>query len=931
MKRKIISGLLVLVLLLPLVLVTGCSSTDKESFTLPSTEDLQDYVFNESKKITRTQVKTETVTKTVKQGDLYVKVEEEEQVEYTAEYVLAQENTNYALYFNQELLDIALVNKQTGETWYSNPGPADRDPDYAKGLMSEMNSQLQIFYLNKTDSSQGFKNTYTDCIVEEQNKDEAEKANSTTKQYYVVNHDGALRVIYILGKVRKEFAVPMVIEKEVMDDLVEQLKADGRGGDASRLKSAYTIIMDKKAWDKATPDRQNQVTDLAPMAEDYIVNQDKTLCFIVDDTVKNNPTFMAQIEQIFVDYLGYDLEKRDAQNEIYGVQPDVPDVFWIPLDYKLEDDGLKVSISSDEIAYNDSIYEISTIDVLKYFGAGDRDEDGYMFVPDGSGAIINFNNGKTQIDDAVKVPVYGLDEGRERNQQPFINQQGYLPVFGIKKEKSALFAIMESGASVATVVADISGKSTTDVDKNIVYPSYKLVDFQALSTVMSTMTLRVYQEKRMMSDIEIKYTILPEEKADYSGMAEFYRNYLYEKGILEKSELPSEIPFNLELVGGCSEKTAFLGISYQKMYALTTFDQAKEIIDQLIDKGIKNISINYKGWANNGLRNSTFNKIDVLSQLGGKNGLQELMAYGAEKGVTIYPEAELLYVYKDTLFDGYNALIDTSRMINRENNEHVQYDIVTQRADLSSSKNKANLIGPTKLKITSANVLQSYKDLGLDNISLGALSTNLSSNNKLQDFWDREMVMNAYTEIAESYTDSGLHLMGKGVNSYMLGSVERIYEISNTSSNFVLADASVPFYQMVIHGAIQYSGEAINLNGDPQTVFLQAVEAGSGLYYRWAYANNDELKDIEFAGMYSLNYKSWLDQAAEMYIKYNDLLGATANVEMLRHDILATGVTRVTYADGTLVYVNYNTDDYTVDGVTIPAEDFVVKKGGTAQ
>lgn len=926
MKRKIISVLLVLTLLLPLLL-TGCGTQTEDTFELPSTDDLTPYAFQEDKTFTRKQTVKETVTEEVEDAEGNVtKVQSEKDVDYSTVYVLAQENDNYELYFSEEILDIALVDKKSGEIWYSNPGAGDRAN--AGGLKSEMSSQLEIFYVNKKNNSQGFKNTFSDCIgmttVDETTKE-------VNKQYYMVNHDGALRIIYIMGKVQKEFAIPTVMTSEDMDALVKMLKDDGKGSLAFMLKSTY-LTLTPKAWANQPSQKQEDYTEIAPMIEDLIVNQGKTMYLIGDKTKWNNEAYMEKIEEIFVDYLGYDLTKRDEENAKYGVVAEVPDVFWVPIDYKLEEDGLKVSVKNEDISYNDATYEISTLEVLKYFGAGDKDENGYMFVPDGSGALINFNNNKTQINDPVEIPIYGLDEGRERETQPFLNQQGYLPVFGIKKEKSALFAIMESGASVATVIADISGKTSVAVDKNIIYPSYKLVEFQALSTVMTVMTLRVYQEERMSSDIDIKYTILSEDKADYSGMAEFYRNYLYEKGVLQDSELSAAIPFNLELIGGCSEKTAFLGISYQKMYALTTFDQAKDIIDQLIAKGITNISINYRGWANGGLRNSLYNNIKVLSELGGVDGLKDLMAYGAEKGVTIYPEAEILYVYKDKLFDGFNALSDTSRMVNRKNAKHAQYNIVTQTtSNYTDTKNQASLIGPTKLKETSANVLKNYQKMGLTSVSLGGLSSNLASNFKVKDFYDREMVMKAYTDIAEQFTDSGMKMMGKGVNSYMLGSVERIFEISNTSSNFVLADASVPFYQMVIHGAIQYSGEAINLNGDTTTVFLQAVEAGAGLYYRWSYAPNDELKDINFVGIYSLNYEPWIDQAAELYTRYNDLLSQTANQAMVHHDMLEEGVVKVTYEDGTTVYVNYNATDYTQDGLVVPAEDFVVTKGGNTQ
>ena len=144
---------------------------------------------------------------------------------------------------------------------------------------------------------------------------------------------------------------------------------------------------------------------------------------------------------------------------------------------------------------------------------------------------------------------------------------------------------------------------------------------------------------------------------------------------------------------------------------------------------------------------------------------------------------------------------------------------------------------------------------------------------------------------------------------------------------FNLADLSIPFYQMVIHGSIEYSGEPINLNGDTRNTFLQAVEAGSGMYYRWCYAPNGEVQDLLFDGMYSLGYESWFDDAVAMYKEYNELLASTAGQYLVKHENVAENVNRITYEDGTTVYINYNSYDYTApDGTVVKAESFA--KGG---
>ena len=59
------------------------------------------------------------------------------------------------------------------------------------------------------------------------------------------------------------------------------------------------------------------------------------------------------------------------------------------------------------------------------------------------------------------------------------------------------------------------------------------------------------------------------------------------------------------------------------------------------------------------------------------------------------------------------------------------------------------------------------------------------------------------------------------------------------------------------------------------------------------------------------------------YIRRNALQFAF----MERHEKIADGVFRVTYSNGAKMYVNYNDSPTVMDGVSIPAMDYVVSAG----
>ena len=47
---------------------------------------------------------------------------------------------------------------------------------------------------------------------------------------------------------------------------------------------------------------------------------------------------------------------------------------------------------------------------------------------------------------------------------------------------------------------------------------------------------------------------------------------------------------------------------------------------------------------------------------------------------------------------------------------------------------------------------------------------------------------------------------------------------------------------------------------------------------------------------------------------------------MTGHERMSDDVTCTEYADGTKVYVNYGYDDFSSDGITVPARDYLVVK-----
>jgi|GEM_PF-768449 hypothetical protein len=940
---KKITGV-ILVLMLMLGVLCGCVQQADSAWAIPEDKytGLEEFRLDESKAYSRDMGNGETV-----------------------DYALAQETAKYALYINKDRLDIAFMDKTSGEVWFSNPTDAVIK---ASGKSYEMMSQLQLSIVNKSDSSVSNMDSYTNSISKV--KLAQEQGFKINPFYLTYNDKGGLRVKYVMGDFVADYVMPAVMPEEVYNELCaiandiyrNIIFPVDKSGDAEQIAAAkekwgalyqinkmvvqsYFETIDKATFDAADSDTKEKFTAnvpgivnleegktvacmkqrFSPLAGngmqalfDLWFNGGEKYGYTLPNDDNDQP--IKPGKERYTDYESASL-LREAWDAEYEVKEASGDLFMIPVDYIIEDDGLKVQIKQEEVCYNESKYAISGLSVMKYFGSADNTETGYMLVPDGSGAIINFNNGKIAVTSELKVQIYGLDRGKNYSTKPEYSEQGYLPVWGIKKQSSSLFAIIESGESAATIISDIPRGSKNSV--NYTNASFKLCEFDEMTLFGNSQKLLTYQEKRFSGDIAIKYQIMNGD-VNYSDMAANYRSYLINKGMLNSEKLEAkDINFNLELFGAMSDTSAVMGIQYDYLNSLTTYEEARKILEELGTSGVKGINLRYRGWSNNGLMNQAYGAVSPLRELGGWNGYRKLEEYAQANGVKLYPECEIVKVYTDKLFDNYMQYLDASRMLSRSNAVYYQYD----QMQSSAYVHQAFITRPQKVDSMADSLIKDLAKNNISSISLGSIGEMLTADYHVGATYDRDMVQKVYAQVYKKFADAGISIASVGGNAYALAGTDVLFELPNQSSEYYVTDAAVPFYQMVLHGYVQYSGEAANQSGDPERTLLKAVEYGAGLSYRWMYASNRDINNIYFEDLYSANYSSWINDAAAFYKRYNEELGHTASLTIAEHKNITKTLSCTRYSDGTVVYVNYDEVSAEVDGHRVPAMDYLVVKG----
>ena len=116
----------------------------------------------------------------------------------------------------------------------------------------------------------------------------------------------------------------------------------------------------------------------------------------------------------------------------------------------------------------------------------------------------------------------------------------------------------------------------------------------------------------------------------------------------------------------------------------------------------------------------------------------------------------------------------------------------------------------------------------------------------------------------------------------------------------------------------------INICGDDIREVLYSAEYGAGLSFTFMKESPFTLQKTLYTEYYASDFDTWHDKMTAIYNRDNKELGHVFNQEMTNHKNLNENVSLTEYEDGTKVYVNYGYLDSQVDGVTVPARDYLV-------
>lgn len=795
------------------------------------------------------------------------------------------ENSYLELYFHPETTEIAVKVKKTGELWFSNPQDRELDAKADGVNKGKLSSQLSITYYNSS-SQLDMKDNYNDSI--------------SKGQFKVSNIENGIKITYTIGTIEELIIAPNVISAERFEPFLNKLSNSDKKNVEKRYQKLSLSTLDESG--------KKEALEKYPTLEknDLYVLRTGTSKFILKD--------IAELLKL----AGYTKKDLDLDNKENNVRVQDPkEIFTIPLEYKLDNDNLVVSIPGSEIKYNKE-FPLTQVKVLEFFGAADTKKQGYIFVPDGSGGLINLNNGKNHTR-AYIGKVYGQDNTFKVTEKVQDILPVTMPVFGLKQDNKAFFAVIEDGDAFSTIYGDVSGRVNS---YNTACAEFNTLpnEFLSLDEVMGNNKLQIFQPRIYGGSFQIRYSFLTGDDADYMGMAKWYQNYLVDKGKLTKKKVDDEIPFYLEVVGAIDKTKNFLGVPYKGMEKLTGYDEAEKLLSKLKENDVNNIKLRYTGWFNEGVSQTAASSLKLINKLGGKKGFYDLIEFTKDNGIEFFPDVDLQYAYDDTLFNGFSPSKEASRSLEKKVMLKSAFNLITNMPD--EDKKSAYIISPNAIDSISNKFFKNFDDFNLLSISLNAIAADLNSDFRDNNLADRQQAIGKLTNKMKDIKEKGYNIMSNNINAYALPYVTDVVNMNMASNDFLIIDEGIPFYQIVTRGYIEYTGKPINMSANPKKEILKSMETGSGLYYKWIYGDNSVLKESDYNDMYAVNYKRSFDDAVETYKRCKDVLSDAQGMRIENHEKLKDGVYKVSYENGKSIVVNYTNQSFNYEGKLIAAEDF---------
>lgn len=805
------------------------------------------------------------------------------------------------LYFDHDTGGIAVRELESDALFRTSPEEAAYDPRASGHIRENLMSPFLIRYFAYSTQTDMHMNSFRESVMLEQ------------VNYRILGDENGtpvgVRVYMVIGREEQRTLLPRQMLVDYMEEnIISQIESDRNRRQMRAFYIHYTL-------DGLSESEQQDLLRRYPavaIGDLFVLMYDAG-----DRDIRMLEGFVSEIDYCFdrleahYDYIGFDYMANAFPS------------FGLEVDFVLQpDSSLTVDLDVGAITYDTDHFLLTGISFLPYFGAGRTGEDGYLFIPDGSGTLIYFNNCGTKTPALTTSRIYGADYAINQTHRGSFRHDWRMPVFGIRTNDAALFGIVERGDAITDLTAELGNIIHS---YNTAFMSFIVSsrDLFAPAAAFYMDAWIMYETPSFSGPITMRYFFLTGEDAGYMGMARTYQRYLVERGALTPI-VPADdgnIPLFLDTIAAVRVPQRVMGVPMVSPVAITTTDNALDMIEMLYDGGVRNIHLRYHAWYGNTYWNSAAVRMNTNRHFGGNSGLRELSENAANFGAIIVPDIDFVFAVTSRGAGGFRYNRDSARTL---------YQWIATRADLCPVtlmfNNYRVVVSPARQEQFFTSFMNDFDNrLGFDAVSLGSMGEGLSSDFRNNATVNRQdslgVAVSILADAAQRYDtviiDSG--------NAYALPFATAVLNMANTDSAFNISDASVPFMQAVLHGFVLYSGAPMNLSVDWRQSMLRALEFGEMPFFALNYDDGTTLKMANiYDEIFSMYFYHWKDNVIEVYDTLNAVLGPLQGVPMVNHRRIGQDAAITTFANGTSIVVNYASEVLEIGGVIVEAEGFLV-------
>lgn len=572
----------------------------------------------------------------------------------------------------------------------------------------------------------------------------------------------------------------------------------------------------------------------------------------------------------------------------------------IPVDYVLKNDHLQVSINTAEIMEDGTDYQLVSVGLNPNFvSVKNTDENGHLFVPSGTGAVMT---AAETPDGALKhtAPVYGRDIATRDPMSYKEETDIRMPVFGAYNSNKGMLGIIESGAGSAVVNAEAANDRT---GYSTIYPEFFVRGYDTF--MREYYGQNIFGETKRVSDnisgqtFSVAYYPILGEETDYSAMAKKYRSYLIEKGELSKSStVESASPYSVTFWGGTNVTKSFFGIPYKEVEALTTFNQAQEILKKLKSENGILPQVRLLGYGDNGLRPGTIaGGKSYLKEYGNKDDLNSLINYC--KGTNLFLDFDIV-TYSNS-GNGFSVSGDVAKTAVKYKAEIFP----TTPTRVNDEENAYFALGREHLSEAGEKALEKAEKYSAKAVSFSTLGQYAYSDYNDEAYINRFKIETDAKNIINSAKKAGYKTAVAEGNGYAACAADIVFDAPSTSGDYDAFTYTVPFYQMVFHSYKPMYSNGINTSSNVKKQIATAVAFGMGLGYDITDGYVSQSDDLEEFKLYATIFEDNDQKIKQTLVNdgfidlYNSVKAAT--LDSYEFD---GAIAKSTYSNGVVIYTN---------------------------